>query len=650
MRYRIRHRTSYRYASQVFESFNEVRLQPLAGGQQTLLDFDLLIEPPATVISFRDYYGNAVHDFGVAYLHDRLVIEATSDVVTHAEVDEPLAGPGEGEPDASPSIRELACDEALADDLAEFLGPSAYVPLADGSTAVAEAVLAEDPETSALAFLTRAADHVRARLEFRVGATTVESSVAEVLAGGSGVCQDFAHVLISLCRHAGLPARYVSGYLGGVEVASASHAWAEAYVPPYGWLGVDATLGTPCTGRHVKLGVGRDYADVAVLRGTYQGGGHAELEVEVTCETLGGLGPAPQLRVDDEPTARLVAIQNLGAMRQFQRGAVMTQAMGGRTEKLSVDELPPPRAQLRPEDGPPSQQPQQQQQQRSGGRRMRLRLGCRFEHEATSPTPAVVLVEPHLDAAAGIVAERWSSEPAVEATSFVDLYGNRCRRVLLPEGASTFSYDALVTVDPDPEPMPGPDDVQHRVEALPDELLHWLLASRLCESDTMADRAWELFGGTAPGVERVQAVCDWINGNVAYGVESVPATTTIEIFERRGGMCRDFAHLGVTFCRALGIPARYVFGYMPDIGIPGPYPPMDFHAWFEVWLGSSWWTFDARFNTPRIGRLPIGRGRDAVDVAMVTTYGPASLRRMAVWTDEVPDDAELAVEPTSTAL
>jgi len=367
VRYRIRHRTSYRYASEVFESFNEVRLQPLAGGQQTLLDFDLLIEPPATVISFRDYHGNAVHDFGVAYLHDRLVIEATSDVVTHAEVDEPLAGPAAGEPDASPSIRELAGDEALADDLAEFLGPSAYVPLADESAAVAEAVLAEDPKTSALAFLRRAADHVRARLEFRVGATTVESSVAEVLAGGSGVCQDFAHVLISLCRHAGLPARYVSGYLGGVEVASASHAWAEAYVPPYGWLGVDATLGTPCTGRHVKLGVGRDYADVAVLRGTYQGGGHAELEVEVTCETLGGLGPAPQLRVDDEPTARLVAIQNLGAMRQFQRGAVMTQAMGGRTETLLVDELPPPRAQLRPEDGPPSQQPQQQQQRAREG-------------------------------------------------------------------------------------------------------------------------------------------------------------------------------------------------------------------------------------------------------------------------------------------
>jgi transglutaminase-like putative cysteine protease len=183
--------------------------------------------------------------------------------------------------------------------------------------------------------------------------------------------------------------------------------------------------------------------------------------------------------------------------------------------------------------------------------------------------------------------------------------------------------------------------VQHRIEALPDELLHWLLASRLCESDVLSDQAWALFGGTAPGAGRVQAICDWIHTNIEYGVASVPTTATVEVFERRGGMCRDFAHLGVTLCRALGIPARYVFGYMPDVGIPGPYPTMDFHAWFEVWLGSSWWTFDARFNTPRIGRLAIGRGRDAVDVAMVTTYGAASLRRMIVWADEVADDAQL---------
>jgi len=363
VRYRIRHRTSYRYAAPAFESFNEVRLQPLAGPTQTLLDFDLSIEPPATVISFRDYHGNAVHDFGVAYLHDSLVIESTSDVVTHAGADEPLAGPVEGEQDVSPLLRDLAGDAALEDELAEFLGPSVFVPLADESAGIAEALRVEAPGATALDFFRRAAAHVRDHLDYVLGTTTVESSVAEVLAGGSGVCQDFAHVLVSLCRHVGLPARYVSGYLGGVSVASASHAWVEAYIPPYGWIGVDATLGTPCTGQHVKLGVGRDYADVAVLRGTYHGGGRAELEVEVTCESLGGLGEGAQTSSrGDEPVARLVAIQNLGAMRQYQRGAVMTQAMGGMTQEVALEELPPLREQLRPEDGPPSQQPQQQQQ------------------------------------------------------------------------------------------------------------------------------------------------------------------------------------------------------------------------------------------------------------------------------------------------
>jgi transglutaminase-like putative cysteine protease len=363
MRYRIRHRTSYRYASEVFESFNEVRLQPFACATQTLLDFDLQIEPPATAISFRDYYGNAVHDFGVFHLHDSLVIEATSDVVTHAGADDPLAGPAEGEPDASPSLGSLVGNGALADDFAEFLGRSSYIRLGDDSAALAEALLAEDRQTSALGFLSRATDHVRGRLEYRVGTTTVDSSVAQVLAGGSGVCQDFAHVLISLCRHVGLPARYVSGYLGSVGAATASHAWAEAFIPPYGWLGIDATLGALCTGQHVKVGVGRDYADVTVLRGTYQGGGQAELEVEVSCEALGGVDPAAQLRAGiDAPIARLVAIQNLGAMRQFQRGAVMTQAMGGMIETPVIEDLPPPRVQSRFDGGPPTQQPQQQQQ------------------------------------------------------------------------------------------------------------------------------------------------------------------------------------------------------------------------------------------------------------------------------------------------
>jgi transglutaminase-like putative cysteine protease len=367
VRYRIRHRTSYTYASPVFESFNEVRLQPLVCATQSLLDFDLRIEPPATVIAFQDYYGNAVHDFGVAYLHDELVIEATSDVVTYARADEPLTGEVYTQPDASPPLEALAADAAIQNDFAEFLGTSAFIVLGVESNAIARQLVANEPSPSALRFLDLAAEAVRERLEYRVGTTTVHSSVAEVLAGGAGVCQDFAHVLISLCRHVGLPARYVSGYLGGVPEAVASHAWIEAYVPPYGWLGVDSTLGTHCTGQHVKIGVGRDYADVAVLRGTYQGGGRAELEVRVNCETIGDSDVVQQTSSGgNEPHGRVMAIQNLGAMRRFQQGAVLTQAMGGMRQALSEDlPLPPPRAQTRSADGAPSQQPHQQQQDRS---------------------------------------------------------------------------------------------------------------------------------------------------------------------------------------------------------------------------------------------------------------------------------------------
>jgi transglutaminase-like putative cysteine protease len=263
---------------------------------------------------------------------------------------------------------------------------------------------------------------------------------------------------------------------------------------------------------------------------------------------------------------------------------------------------------------------------------MNLRVGCELEYDAEADAHAVALVEPHSSIQDTIIEEHWTPEPS--PVRFLDLYGNVCRRLDLTPEAASFSYSATVRISPEPEATPDDRDVQHRVEDLPPELLHWLLPSRLCESDTFAEQAWELFGETPRGAARLAAVCDWIHDNVEYGVPSIPTTTVAEVLERRGGMCRDFAHLGVAFCRALGIPSRYVFGYLPDIGIPGPYPIMDFHAWFEVWLGESWWTFDARFNTPRIGRVPIGRGRDAVDVAMVTTYGAARLERMKVWADE----------------
>jgi transglutaminase-like putative cysteine protease len=362
MRYRITHRTAYAYADPAYESFNEVRLRPVSDASQVCLDFSLAIDPPAVVTAFRDYYGNAVHHFGVPYLHDHLTIEATSEVVTFAAADQPATGPAAGESDRSAPLAELAADPTLAEDQAEFLIPSTYVGLERASAEFADALVAADPVGSAYGFFVRSGAAVHDRLEYRIGVTTVRSTVADVLAGGSGVCQDFAHLLIALCRHAGVPARYVSGYLGDVAGSRASHAWAEAFVPPYGWVGFDATSGFPCTGRHVKIGVGRDYADVAVVRGTYRGGGTASLDVEVNGVLLDAM---PTLVSGhgigrDRERGELVQFQRIGTLKQFQRLGAMTQSMASMVQTMgrSPFDVPP---QLEAPDAP-RQQPQQQQQ------------------------------------------------------------------------------------------------------------------------------------------------------------------------------------------------------------------------------------------------------------------------------------------------
>jgi transglutaminase-like putative cysteine protease len=362
MRYRITHRTTYIYDSPVHESFNEVRLRPVSDVHQTCLDFELKVDPPASVIAFLDYYGNEVHDFSVPYLHDRLEIQATSDVVTFAGVDQPLAGPAAGDPDRSPSLQGLVTEPAFQNDQAEFLIPSAYVALEPVTAEITASLLARDPGMTAHAFLMVATAHVRERLEYQVGSTTVHSKVGEVLQGGRGVCQDFSHVLISLCRHAGLPARYVSGYLGNVAVSEASHAWVEAFIPPYGWVGMDATSGNACTGRHVKIGVGRDYADVTVIRGTYRGGQAREMEVTVTSEAVGEtLGIALG---NERRRGEMIQYQSLGTMRQLQRiGAMSRQfsAMNGMSQRQDGHAVSYP-AEMQTEVETPRNQPQQQQQ------------------------------------------------------------------------------------------------------------------------------------------------------------------------------------------------------------------------------------------------------------------------------------------------
>ena len=268
-----------------------------------------------------------------------------------------------------------------------------------------------------------------------------------------------------------------------------------------------------------------------------------------------------------------------------------------------------------------------------------LRVGCEFKYDVAAPTTATVQVRPRSDARHRLVTETWRTNPSVPVDEYADIYGNPVKRLVMPVGPLSIVYDAIVAVpdDLDPDPMAAP---QSSVEEIPGDLLHFTLPSRYCLSDQLMTIAWDLFGNTEPSGARVQAVCDWVQGHIKfkYGTSN-PLTTALDVYESRTGVCRDFAHLAISFCRALNIPARYVFGYLPDIEVPADANPMDFAAWMEVWLGDRWWTFDPRNNARRKGRVLIGRGRDALDVAMMTTFGAAAFRSMTVWADIADEEA-----------
>jgi len=266
---------------------------------------------------------------------------------------------------------------------------------------------------------------------------------------------------------------------------------------------------------------------------------------------------------------------------------------------------------------------------------MRIRVGCEFVWETTAPVPMLMLVKPRADADHLAVYESTWSDPQLSIHEYKDLFGNNCWRFVAPQGTSAVRYDAVVEIPETPDPV-VPHAALHAVEDLPDDAIVFTLPSRYVESDKLLDVAWELFGNTAPTWERIQAVCDWVHHNIQFvNGSSTPATTAFDVYQQRMGVCRDFALLSVALCRALNIPARYTFGYLPDIAIEPPDVPMDFHTWFEAYVGGRWYTFDARHNTPRVGRVVIGRGRDAVDCALSTAYGNARLAKFTVWSDEI---------------
>ncbi len=271
---------------------------------------------------------------------------------------------------------------------------------------------------------------------------------------------------------------------------------------------------------------------------------------------------------------------------------------------------------------------------------MKIRAGFEISYYCFQETPMALLLSVHPDRQADLVTpDQITTRPDVTITEEVGLFGNRVSRLVAPPGLITFNADFVINDSGEPDAQDW-SARQVPVADLPTEVLPFLLGSRYCETDKMSGLAWSLFGNTPEGWARVQAIADYAHDRIRFGYDHARATrTALEGHEEQHGVCRDFAHLAVTLCRCMNIPARYCTGYLGDIGIPPVDALMDFSAWFEVYLDGRWITFDARHNTPRIGRIVMARGRDATDVAISTTFGVTQLTKFTVITEEVEAEA-----------
>jgi len=269
---------------------------------------------------------------------------------------------------------------------------------------------------------------------------------------------------------------------------------------------------------------------------------------------------------------------------------------------------------------------------------MKIRVGCDLTYEFAAPTPMVLMLNVHPSRAADLLApDLIRVSPVRPLSIYTDMFGNTCCRVMAPAGEMRIMTDTLVADSGLPDDV-APEARQHAVADLPHEALVFLMASRYCETDRLSEFAWSMFGKTPEGWARVQAIVDFVHNHIEFDYMRARVTkSAADVAEERAGVCRDFAHLAVTLCRCMNIPARYCTGYLGDIGVPFDPAPMDYSAWFEVYLGGRWYTFDARHNVPRIGRIVIARGRDAADVAISTTFGWNRLKNFTVWTDEVTE-------------
>jgi transglutaminase-like putative cysteine protease len=274
---------------------------------------------------------------------------------------------------------------------------------------------------------------------------------------------------------------------------------------------------------------------------------------------------------------------------------------------------------------------------------MKIRAGYEISYECAIPTPMIAMLSVHPSREPDLLtSDRLQLDPAIPANAYRDGFGNTCHVIHAPAGRLTLSADFLIA-DSGVADVVAPDAKQHSLEQLPVDTLVYLLGSRYCETDRFVQVAWAKFGHVLKGWPLVQAICDYVHNHIEFGYQHAsPTKTAWDAHGERRGVCRDFAHLAITLCRCMNLPARYCTGYLGDIGVPPDPSPMDFSAWFEVYLGDRWYTFDARHNRPRIGRILMARGRDATDVAITTSFGPCQLAGFKVVTDEVPAGAAVA--------
>lgn len=276
---------------------------------------------------------------------------------------------------------------------------------------------------------------------------------------------------------------------------------------------------------------------------------------------------------------------------------------------------------------------------------LKIRIGYELVYHCPAPTPMIVTLNVNYSRISDVIEpDHLVITPSLPVRAYRDSYGNWCNRIVAPAGLTKLSASGVVLDSGLSDPV-LPWLEERPLDALPEETLLFLLGSRYCETDLLTNIAWDLFGNTPPGWGRVQAICDYVHQHIRFGYDHASSTkSAYQVFHDREGVCRDFAHLAVAFCRCMNIPARYCTGYVSDIGEPPPYAEMDFAAWFEAYLGDGWHTFDPRNNKPRIGRILIARGRDAADVALTTSFGPSTLESFKVWTDELSGSQDGASE------